>query len=45
MFGDKAMREKLPAALTQSGKTGDFAGRTIIGVSGKGEAIEVTFQK
>lgn len=45
MFNDPAVRARLSAALTQSVKSGDFATRTIIGVSGKGEAIEVTFQK
>ena len=45
IFGAQAVRAKLSAALNQSVKTGDFADRTIIGVSGKGEAIEVTFQK
>jgi hypothetical protein len=45
MFSDQAVRAKLSAALTQSVKSGDFAARTIIGVSGKGEEIEVTFQK
>jgi hypothetical protein len=45
VFNDAAVRAKLASALTQNVKTGDFAGRTIIGVSGKGEAIEVTFQK
>jgi hypothetical protein len=45
MFNDPSVRAKLSAALTQSVKSGDFAGRTIIGVTKKGEAIEVTFQK
>jgi hypothetical protein len=45
MFNDAGVRAKLASALNQSVKTGDFADRTIIGVSGKGEAIEVTFQK
>jgi hypothetical protein len=45
MFNDPAVRARFSAALTQSVKSGDFATRTIVGVSGKGEAIEVTFQK
>jgi hypothetical protein len=45
MFDDPSVRAKLSAALTQSVKSGDFAGRTIASVLGKGDVVEVTFQK
>jgi hypothetical protein len=45
VFNDAAVRAKLASALTQNVKTGDFAGRTIASVLGKGDVVEVTFQK
>jgi hypothetical protein len=45
VFYDASVRAKLASALTQSVKTGDFAGRTIASVLGKGDVVEVTFQK
>jgi hypothetical protein len=45
VFYDASVRAKLASALTQSVKTGDFAGRTIAAVLGKGDVVEVTFQK
>jgi hypothetical protein len=45
MFSDEGVRARLSSALTQYIKSGDFAGRTIVGVSGTGDKIQVTFQQ
>jgi hypothetical protein len=45
MFADDRVRSRLAEALTLYVKSGNFAGRTIAGVSGSGDKIEVTFQK
>jgi hypothetical protein len=45
MFSDASVRARLSDALTQSVKSGDFAGRAIASVSGKDDIIEIIFQK
>ena len=43
-FQNNGVRDRLKAALTAKVKTGEFAGKTMVSVSGSGTNVRVTFQ-